>query len=260
MPGGNKKPLQTGEDLCFFEFSTNTSNYVVQSNTLICGKQSLKINSMKIIRAAIMQVVRDDVDLKPYIISIQDIAKLLNISSSNLYRDIDQITDDIMKNPVHVRQTSGSKTRWVKIPWVKRCEYNSDRGLLIKLNEELKPYLINLREYYAQYPYELIVNMKSSYAIRIFELLQSKIMIKQMPLEGLHIIISMKELRETCSCENRLLEFSNFRIKVLEKSKEEIEKNTSYVLKYAYIKQGRQVTGIDFYINISYHMGPGLAE
>ena len=40
-----------------FDFCLDARNYVVQANTLIGGKQALKLNSAKLIRSAIMQVV-----------------------------------------------------------------------------------------------------------------------------------------------------------------------------------------------------------
>ena len=73
-------------------------NYVCQANTLVGGKQALKLNSAKLIRAAIMQVVKGDEELKPYIITIKDLSELLGVPASNIYRDIENITDDIIRN------------------------------------------------------------------------------------------------------------------------------------------------------------------
>ena len=81
-----------------FDFCLDTRNYVCQANTLVGGKQALKLNSAKLIRAAIMQVVKGDEELKPYIISIRDLAELLGVPASNIYRDIENITDDIISN------------------------------------------------------------------------------------------------------------------------------------------------------------------
>lgn len=46
-----------------FDFSLDSGNYVVQANDLIGGKQALKLNSAKLIRAAIMQIVPEDEEL-----------------------------------------------------------------------------------------------------------------------------------------------------------------------------------------------------
>ena len=56
---GKKKDYQLNGQLCF-DFNTNTEHYVVQSNELLEGKQNLKLNSAKIVRALIMQIKPDD--------------------------------------------------------------------------------------------------------------------------------------------------------------------------------------------------------
>lgn len=71
---GKKKDYQLNGQLCF-DFNTNTEHYVVQSNELLEGKQNLKLNSAKIVRALIMQIKPDDEELKSYFISVQELAK-----------------------------------------------------------------------------------------------------------------------------------------------------------------------------------------
>ena len=181
-----------------FNFSLDTGNYVVQANDLVGGKQSLKLNSAKLIRAAIMQIVPDDDELKPYVITIKELSELLKVSESNLYRDIDDITDDIIKNPVFIKEISRRQIKWVKIPWVSRCEYNSDVGVAIKLNDDLKPFLIKLKEHYTQYSLDSILTMKSTYSIRIFELLQEKMKSKLLGRNGELVELTLQELRECC--------------------------------------------------------------
>lgn len=251
--GRGSKVKQIDGQICF-DFCTDSSQYIVQANKLIDGKQSLKLNSAKLIRAAIMQIKPEDDEIKPYIVTIKDFAKLLEIDTSNVYKYADGITDDILKNPVFIRENdNGKNVRWVKIPWVSFCEYSADAGIAIKLNDMLKPFLLQLREHYTQILLQEILAMKSVYAIRIFELLQSKIMCKVLPKEGVHIIISVQELRECCDCTDKLKQFTHFKTKVLDIAKNEIERVTSYCLDYSYIKTGRSVTSIDFLINVKYH-------
>lgn len=250
MSRGNKQI----EGQLTFDFCLDSRNYVVQANTLIGGKQALKLNSAKLIRSAIMQVVRDDEELKPYIITIKDLAELLGVPTSNIYRDIEDITDDIISNPVYVRiEDRGKTTRFIKIPWVTRCEYKSDVGVALKLNEELKPFLINLRNNYTQYTLQEILAMKSVYAIRIFELLESKIMSKTLPRDGVYIDISVQQIRECCDCEDKYPAFGSLKAKVIEKAVTEINKVTMYRVSYTYIKEGRSVVGIKCHVNTCYH-------
>lgn len=246
---------QIDGQLCF-DFCIDSKNYVCQANDLIGGKQSLKLNSAKLIRAAIMQVVKEDEELKPYIISIKDLSKLLGVPSSNIYRDIENITDDIIKNPVYVREEHNGKTiNFIKIPWVTRCEYKSDVGVALKLNEELRPFLVNLRKHYTQYVIDDILVMKSAYSIRLYELLQSKIMTKILPKNGIDIELSIKMIKECCGCEgNKAYNvFSNFRNRVIDVSVKEINEKTMYKLNYEYVKKSRSVIGLIFHINAKYH-------
>ena len=236
--------------LSLFEMDTRADSYVVQANTLIGGKQALKLNSAKLIRAAIMQIDASDKELRTYKISIKELSKLLGISAANLYRDIDDITDDIFKNPVYIRVEDTKKVAWVKIPWVTRCEYHSDMGIAIKLNDELKGLLLDLREKgrYTQYIIETILSMKSVYGIRIFELLLSRVMVKDFPKEGIHVVLSVQEIRECCGCEDKYSAFSNFKARVLETAVKDIDRGTNYNLSYTYIKQGHAVAAIDFFM------------
>jgi plasmid replication initiation protein len=236
-----------------FDFCLDQSNYVVQANDLIGGKQSLRLNSAKLIRAAIMQVQPEDEELKPYKIKLTELSNLLGVSKSNISRDIDSITNDIFANPVFIKSETPDAVRWIKYPWVTRCEYDSRYGLALKLNEDLKPFLLKLKTHYTQYTLETVMTMKSVYAIRIFEILQSKIMTRTLPKEGIDVIVSVEELKELCGCVETYTDFGHFRQKVLEPAKREINEKTTYTMDYSYIKESRSVKEIVFHVNMFYH-------
>lgn len=235
MARGNKQI----EGQLSFDFCLDTRNYVCQANSLVGGKQALKLNSAKLIRAAIMQIAKEDKELKPYIITISELAKLLNVPKSNIYRDIDSITDDILNNPVYVREetcnSGNKKVRWIKMPWVTRCEYHSDVGIALKLNDELRPLLLNLQDHYTQYALDEILVMKSVYAIRLYELLQSKIMSRVLPKAGTNIELSIETIKECCGCEGKSYNiFSNLRNRVIDIGVKEINKKTLFTVSYDY--------------------------
>lgn len=250
-----------------FDFCLEPSYQVVQANKLIGGKQALKLNSAKIIRAAIMQIKPKDQEINPYVVSIPELATFLGIPKNDLYRDITEIRDDILQNPVYIK--SDDKTgEFDAIPWVQRCAYKPNVGFAIKLNSELKPLLLNLKEHYTQYPLENILAMKSVYAIRIFEMLQEKHIGKQIPLEGVDIEISVQEIRECCGLEEEIdkkgnvvrqkkyEKFSHFRSRVLDTAVNEINRieSSNYHVSYSCIKTGRTVTSILFNLNVDYHL------
>lgn len=254
MPRGTKK----AEDVLgqmFFDFNPDSNNYICQSNDLITARQSLKLNSMKLIRATMMQVVREDTALKPYVIKIKELARLLDVDSSNLYRTIDEACEDLAKNYLYVQESLGNgKIHWARIPWISICEYISDVGVVIELNEKIKPFLLNLRRNYTQYTFENIMKMSSSYAIRVFEMLMERIN-GAIPLEGIDIEISVEDIRIACDCLEKFKQIGGFKKYVLDISMQEINNKTTYEVHYDCLKTGRRVTSILFHVNSFYHIG-----
>lgn len=247
-----RKLKQIEGQLCF-DMCLNESNYVVQANNLISGKQSLSLNGAKILRTAIMQIQRDDEELKPYIIKTGELAELLHITKDNIYRVIDSVSDELIGSYVEARADYGAKKKFKKINWVSFCEYDADIGFAIKLNSDMKPYLLNLKERYTQYTLDNILSMKSIYGVRIFELLNEKIKTKTLPRTGTDIEMTIQYIRECCDCEEKYERFSQFKIRVLDRAIEEINRVTLYRVSYDYIKTGKAVTGIKFHVNMSYH-------
>lgn len=78
-------------------------------------------------------------------------------------------------------------------------------------------------------------------------------MSKLLPKDGITIEISIQEIKECCDCTNKYSTFSNFKVKVLDKAVNEINRVTLYRIGYSYIKKGRAVVGIVFCVNMVYH-------
>lgn len=247
---GKKKNLQIEGQLCF-DMNTNAEHYVVQANELIEGKQNLKLNSAKIIRALIMQIKPDDDELKSYVVGIPELSKMLDIGAANLYRNIDNITDDIMTNHVAIKDQHQGK--FIKIQWVTACAYEKGVGLVVKMNPLLKPFLLNLQEHYTQYQLENILAMKSIYAIRIYELIQKEQIMKYIPKTGTDIVLTVKQIREACDCESKFEKISQFKAKVLDVAVKEIQRTTTYEISYDCLKNGRAIEAIRFHVNTIYH-------
>lgn len=240
-----KEALQIDGQLCF-DLNTSSDNYVVQANELIEGKQNLKLNSAKIMRTLIMQIRPDDEDLKSYVVSVPELAQLLGVTATNLYRDMDEVTNDILTNHVAIKDPKNKK--FLKIQWVSACAYEKKVGLAVKMNPMLKPFLLNLKEHYTQYQLENILAMKSVYAIRIYEMLMKEQIIKFLPRDGQDILLSIEAIREACDCEDKYAKISQFKERVLDIAAKEIERCTAYKVSYDCKKTGRTITHINFHV------------
>ena len=151
------------------DMNTNKQNKVVMHNNLIKSKSNLSLAETKLLRLTIMQVVKEDKDFKTYNVSIIKLAELLNVNSKGLYGEIFTICDNLMSEKIYVCDGS-PKQNWEIFHWCSSCKYKN--GIItIKLHDDLKPYLLELSEMYTQYILENILVLKSTFSIRIYELL-----------------------------------------------------------------------------------------
>ena len=85
-------------------------------------------------------------------------------------------------------------------------------------------------------------------------MLQSKIMVKLIPKNGLDVVLSIDAIKECLSCEDKYSDFSNFRIRVLDKATKEINNKTFTNITYEPVKNGsRSYKEIKFHVNMAYH-------
>ena len=155
-----------------FGISLNPLNYVVQANDLIEAMPNLSLNATKLLRIMIMQIKPDDEEFFKQVFSINDLSQILDISSSNLYRDIGKITNELRQSSVSFETTG----RGVYLNLASACCYDGKRGIGFKFNDDMKPLLLNLQKTYnyTQYRLEKILKMQSAYSIRLYEILMQK--------------------------------------------------------------------------------------
>lgn len=226
-----------------YDMCVNPSYYVDVANPVLLGKHStMKINSVKLIRAAIMQVKPGDEELREYRISIIALSELLGVDSSNLYREIDDITTDIMTHFVYVCSDGDARKHWRKIAWVSSCEYDCRHGVRIRLSDDMREFVLALKDNYSQYPLEQILSMDSVYAIRIFEMLMAKIMVKWIDGTGVHVILTIDEIVDGCGLSDTYRNnVNNIKRRVLDIAVQEINRVTPYDVTYVPIKMCKAI-------------------
>lgn len=237
-------------------FCFNDEMYVVQRNNLIDGRQSLSLSAAKIVRAVIMQIKPNDMEFHTYLLPIGQLASLLGASRTTLSRDIDKITDELLDSRVEIKEYSldNKEYKFLKIPWVSLCAYSSKGGLAIELNNKLAPLLLQLLESqkYTQYLLQDILQMKSVYAVRLYEMIMSRIVYKTIPREGVNVEISVNDIRTATDTLDKFERYSSFKAKVIEKAEAEILRTTTYKITHEEVKSGKKVIGFIFHVEMNY--------
>ena len=126
--------------------------------------------------------------------------------------------------------------RWIDKAFIEK----GSSTINIKLDDNLKPYLLNLKENYTQFPLEHIIKMKSKYGIALYEILKSY-------AYKFKLTIELDILKEKLDCLN-YTDNSNFKKKVINPALKDINTYTDLKVDVEYKKQGKQTKYIIFYI------------
>lgn len=223
-------------------------NQVVMSNDLIKGKSNLSLNELKLLRLTIMQIIAEDTDLMTYQVSITDLSKLLNISSPNIYRDVMEMCKHLLQEIVLVGD-GNPKHKWEMFQWCSQCKYKN--GIItIRLHDELKPYLLQLKEkhYYTQYLLGEVLLLKSVYAIRIYELIREQTRKKIYADKTATVSLDVDTIRKATNTEEKYSQMGHFRAKVIDIAVKEINNKLGYYVTYECIKESRKIVGFKFKI------------
>lgn len=128
--------------------------------------------------------------------------------------------------------------------WLAKVRTNKRSGIAhIKLDEDLVPYLFDLKNRFTSYGLRNILCMKSQYSIRLYELLKSyKIQVtKTFTIEEFKKLLMIEDIKSY----NR---FPDLRRKVLEPAMKEINEYTDIDVTYREILKGRKVIKLEFHI------------
>lgn len=216
------------------------NNLVTKSNKLVEAnyKSRLTIREQKIILYLISKVQKDDSDFKTYTLSIKDFSEMMGLEGSPKYGEIEKITKNLLSKVIEIYEEDGL----LQIHWLNKVKYNDGKGTVsFSFPSELKPYLLMLKREYTSYKLKNILELKSGYSIRVYEILKKWETIR-------HIKIELEKLKEMIGIDNKYSEYSNFKLRVLNRAQKELEKNTDISFTYDEIKEGRKVVALKFHI------------
>ena len=123
---------------------------------------------------------------------------------------------------------------------------NEDGYIHFEVNPNLKPYLLNVSNNFTSYHLDTIVHLKSTYAIRFYELLKQY----QDKNGGGWWKITLIKLKELLKLDtNKSYErYSNLKQKVILVAQKELKEKTDIKFNFEEQKNGRKVDVITFYI------------
>ena len=209
---------------------------VVKHNDLIEAKYKLNLVEQKIILYTVSQLDRDENNFKLVKVKISDIAELIG-NEIHRYTEFKKIANDLMDKKVVLSSRPNLDMRWLA-----SSEYIGEGIIELEFSEKLIPYLLQLKQRFTRYEIKNILSMKSSYSVRIYELMKQyeNIGKREFELTEFKRCLGLKEDEYS-----RIYDFERFVLKV---AKEEINRDTDLIIDYEKMRKGRKITGFVFII------------
>jgi plasmid replication initiation protein len=217
---------------------TNQSNFVTKSNKLIEANYRLGAIEQKIILCLASNIQPTDSDFKTYTLPIKEFATLIGVKGQHKYSDLRKVTKELMQKVFEVRIDK----KVIQVAWLSYVAYNESEGTIdIRFDPFLRPYLLELKREFTSYKLENVVQLKSTYAIRIYELLKQyeKIQERTFSLNGLRRLLGAEDIYPA---------YGNFKQRVLVPAQKELKNKTDISFDLEEIKTGRKVTKVKFII------------
>ena len=242
------------------QLKLSRDNTVFQANKLVrCPKDDLTVLEAKLIRLVISQIVKRDTEFMTYTCAAVDLANFWGIATDDVYREFKQIGDSLLKKVIYMEKENGKG--YNHFQWVSRISY--DNGVItVKLNSELKPYLIGLDKLFTAYGYEVIMTFNTNRVIMLYELLSSyqNLSLRKRPmndsnsmyvpdfikLDSDEYIFTMEFLRKYFRCEDKYKITGDFLRRVIQDPLTVINKNTTMNASFRTVRKGRKIGYVIF--------------
>ena len=218
---------------------------VKKSDAIVKARYKLSPLAIKFISVIISNLKRSDDINEEYILKVKDFRELTGQKTKRIYELIDEALNDLLKNPLTI-PLGDEKNSILKANWVSGAVYNEGE-VRFMIYPKLRPFLLEVKEKFLKYKLENILPLKSSYVIRLYEILKDWLELNSRYGNKAEKIVSLAEFREFLEIP---LSYRFFDIKrqILEKAKTELEKHTDLLFEYEEIKTGRKVTHLKFII------------
>lgn len=235
---------------------------VVEHNSLITSIAKMDKTPLKMFELAVSCINTEEPpkDNTVYL-SKRDLFAFFKVSDNDKHSRFKEAIEKMQKTAYfqikEVKEKGYEMTSIVPIPTVKWNSYNDE--VLIRFNQDIMPYLIDLKNNFTQHALSDMAELNSKYSIILYRWLSMNYnQYEHYSVKGgrradqvesyRNPSIPVKELRLMTDTVNEYKIMNDFTRWILEKPLEEINAHTSFNVSYEKVKKGRSIDSIVFHI------------
>jgi|GEM_PF-3077361 len=222
---------------------------VKKADVIVKARYKLNPLSLKFITSLIAGLRRGDEPNELYIFRVKDFKELTGLKRKDLYWAVKEALKELLEKPIYIPK--GQDNSFLMLNWIASGEYKEGEGIVeFEISQKLRPYLLEAQKKFLKYKLENILSLRSSYSIRMYEILKDWLELSARYGNKAQKIISLKEFREILEIPHTYLygNSSGIKKRILERAQKELAKSTDIIFTFEEIKTGRKVTHLRFSI------------
>lgn len=216
---------------------------VRKANYLIEATYKLSAVEQKIILFLASTLKSDDEDFKPYQFKIKTFQEFMGKADAN-YAWLEQTLLSLKeKNLRIVYENENSKKVILNVNWLSSSKYIEGSGAIeLRFDPNMKPFLLQLKNRFTNYRLANVVQLKSQFSIRLYELLKQyeKIGKRSFGLHDLRLMLGIDE--------DQYQQYTDFKKRVLLTAQTELAEKTDIRFTFKEQRVARKVEVITFHI------------
>lgn len=218
----------------------NSSLVVVKDNKIIQASYKLTLVEQRIILSAIAKIDSTKAlnESQGFTISVSEIHDLFMESKSSAYSEIKKAVNRLYRRSI-ILDGEGSERRWI----YEKQYHENKASVTLFFSPTIIPYLTQLKDSFTKYKLEYISEFRSSYSIRIYELLV------QWTSKG-EREIQIEDLKRILDVSDKYSRPANFIARVIQPAIEDINQSSNLHVSFGTRKSGRLITHIQFLFGI----------
>jgi len=219
----------------------NSKSLVVKSNKVVEASYKLTLYEQRILLACIAQIhskneLLEDCKFEISAIEIATLSKLENMN--NVYQFLAEAADKLLDRKIILNDPDPDNPRLKqrKINWMSHIDYYPGDGkVILQFSKGIIPYLSELSNNFTQYKLSSVTQFKSTYSIRLYELLVQWLKIGKREIE-------VDWLKKQLQVEDIYTQIFDFKKRVIDVAVKEINQHSNISVKYTQRKAGRTIT------------------
>ena len=213
---------------------------IKQSNKLIEARYKLSLYEQRMVIAICSQLDENTENFSKVRVRVADIAKFCNFDNRMGYTQVKNTIKKLATRTLEIQHGND----WYITHWLQSAKYISEESVIeYKIDEELKPELLQLKSAYLRTQAAPILTFSRDYSARIYFILKKMLKVKTFDY-------SLDFFRETLVLGKSYSLFANLKNKVLDPAFKEINEKSDIKVKYRYVKDGRSYSKVHFIVTL----------